>query len=318
MAETLKFGLIGCGFIAKVHAANIHKIDGMEVVAWCDLAKEKAEEFLSKYGGRYATTDASEIMEDSRIDAVAIATALPDDCASVNADLAIRAARAGKHVFMEKPIAATLEKADEVVSAIRETGVKFQLGFCFQYSPTIERAARIMPNPAYSVFQCAETLTAQACHNIDLMVHKFHKAPLLSVYASGGKYFDFDQRLPIDSFSAVLRFEDGSTSTYTQHGAMNVKLSKFSAQLFGKEGCVYLGDRFREVLWFPADGEPPEPYRDEETYMGHFQEIEDFGKCIRANRTPANTPERGRFVLAVEKGIIESATTGQVIDMTER
>jgi predicted dehydrogenase len=218
-------------------------------------------------------------------------------------------------MFIEKPIARTLEDADKLVEKVNESNLKFQLGFCFEYSPTIERAKRLMPNPAYSVCQCAATLTGQACHNIDLIVHKFHDAPLVSVFASGSKYFDFDNHLPIDSFAAVFRFKDGSTSNYVQHGTMNPKLNKFQFQLFGPEGCVFLGDRFRDVLWYPASGAQTEPYRDEVLYMGHLQEVEDFVNCIIEDRQPINTAERGRYVLAVEKAIIESAVKNDVIKM---
>ena len=315
MAKTIKFGFIGCGGIANVHASNIKKLENAEVIAWCDIAKERAEGFLSKFGGKYVTDNAQDIFDDPEIDGVFILTSKAGDCAYMHVELGIQAAKAGKHMFIEKPIAGTLEEADQLVEAVNESGVKFQLGFCFEYSPTIERAKQLMPNPAYSVCQCAATLTGQTCHNLDVIVHKFHDAPLVSVYASGGKYFDFDKHLPIDSFAAVLKFADGSTSNYVQHGTMNHKLNKFQFQLFGPEGCVFLGDRFRDVLWYPASGEPAEPYRDEVMYMGHFQEVEDFAKCIIEDSEPINTAEQGRYVLAVEKAIIESATTGKVVEM---
>ncbi len=165
--------------------------------------------------------------------------------------------------------------------------------------------------------QCAASLTGQACHNIDLIVHKIHDAPLTAVYASGGKYFDFEQDLPIDSFAAVFHFDDGSTCSYVQHGVMNPQLSKFQFQLFGPEGCVYVADRFREVLWYPASGSPAEPHRDDVLYMGHLQEIEDFTRCILEDDLPVNTVDRARFVLAVEKALIESATTGRAIAVTQ-
>jgi predicted dehydrogenase len=310
---TIKFGFIGCGGIANVHASNIKKLEKAEVIAWCDIAKERSEGFLSRFGGKYVTDNAQDIFDDPEIDGVFILTSKSDDYAYMHAELGIKAAKAGKHIFIEKPIADTLEEADKLVEAVNKSGVKFQLGFCFEYSPTIERAKKLMPNPAYSVCQCAATLTGQTCHNINLIVHKFHDAPLLSVYASGGKYFDFDKHLPIDSFAAVLKFADGSTSNYVQHGTMNHKLNKFQFQLFGPEGCVFLGDRFRDVLWYPANGEPAEPYRDEVMYMGHFQEVEDFANCIIEGRQPINTAARGRYVLAVEKAIIESAVTGKVV-----
>ena len=308
MSKTLKFGFIGCGGIARLHASNTKKVEGMEVIAWCDVVKEKADNFLNNFGGKYATENAQYIFDDDEIDAVMIQTG-----EVYHPKLGIGAAKAGKHMFIEKPIARTLEEADQLVGVVKEAGVKFQLGFCFEYSPTIERAKQLMPNPAYSVCQCAATLTGQACHNIDLIVHKFHDAPLVSVYASGGKYFQFDGHLPIDSFSAIFHFEDGSTSTYVQHGTMNHKLNKFQFQLFGTEGCVYLGDRFRDVLWYPTSGQPAEPYRDEVMYMGHLQEIEDFVRCINENDAPINTVEGGRYVLAVEKAIIESAVSSKII-----
>ena len=307
MARTLKFGFIGCGGIAQIHAANTREIENMEVIAWCDVVKEKADNFLNRFGGEYTTSDAQQVFNDPNIDAVMIQTGEAHHPA-----LGIAAARAGKAMFIEKPIARTLAEADRLVDAVNAAGVKFQLGFCFEYSPTINRAKGLMPNPAFSVCQCADSLAGQACHKIDLIVHKFHEAPLMSVYASGGKYFGFDQHLSIDSFAAVFHFEDGSTCSYVQHGTRNPKLNKFQFQLFGPEGCVFLGDRFRDVLWYPAGGEPAEPYRDETTYMGHRQEIEDFVRCILEDEQPINTVERGRYVLAVEQAIIKSATTGEV------
>jgi len=311
MSKKIKLGFIGCGGIANVHASNIKKLDNAEVIAWCDIAKERAENYLSKYGGKYTTDNAQDIFDDPEIDGVFILTSKSGDCAFMHAELGIQAAEAGKPMFIEKPIASTLEAADNLVEAVNKADVIFQLGFCFEYSPTIEKAKKLMPNPAYSVCQCAATLTGQACHNIDIIVHKFHDAPLASVFASGGKYFNFDNHLPIDSFAAVFKFEDGSTSNYVQHGTMNHKLNKFQFQLFGPEGCVFLADRFRDVLWYPASGEKTEPYRDEVLYMGHLQEVEDFVNCIIADKQPINTAERGRFVLAVEKAIIDSAVTGK-------
>ena len=315
MSQVLRFGVIGCGRICDVHAANLARMDSVEVAAWCDLSEERAERKRGAYGGAYATQDAQKVLADKGIDGVLILTALPNNPAGLHAELALRAAQAGKHVFLEKPIAETVPQAYDVMAALLEANVKFQLGFCFQYSPTVARAKQLMPNPAYSVFQCAGGLAAQACHNLDLIVHVFHEARLVSVFAAGGRYFASDPELSADSFAAALKFEDGTTSSYVQHNIENPALAKFSAQLLGPEGCVYLRDRFRDVLWFPASGEPAEPFRDEEGYMGHRQELEDFVRCILENRQPKNTAARGKHVLAIEKAILESIDTGRVIEI---
>jgi len=313
MKKKIKLGLIGCGGMANTHAINISKLENAEVIGWCDIDKNRANSFLSKYGGEYTTNNAEDIFNDPNIDGVFIVTSKNDDPGFMHAELGIKSAEAGKHIFVEKPISSTLEYADKLVEAVNKSGVKLQHGFCFEYSPTIDMAKKLMPNPAYSICQCAATLTGQVCHNIDIIVHKLHTSPLVSLFASGGKYFNFDMQLPIDSFSAILKFADGSTSSYVQHGTMNNKLNKFQIQLFGPEGCVFLGDRFRDVLYYPVDGRKIEPYRDEIMYMGHFQEVEDFVNCIIEDRQPINSAEKGRYVLAIEKAIIESAVTGKVI-----
>ena len=325
MNKKLRLGIIGCGKMASLHAANAVQIDGIELVAFCSREKEKAEKLLADYGQGYATTDAEKLLSDRNIDGVFIVTGgvVQSDSgpyyenALMHSEFCIQAAENKKHVFLEKPISTTIEEADRIVKAVKNADIIFQLGFCFEYSPTVEMAQKLMPNPAYSVCQCAGGLTAQACHNIDLIVHKFHQSPLISVFASGGKYTDADKHLPIDTFSVIFKFADGSTSSYVQHGAMNPGLNKFQFQLFNPDGCVFLADRFRDVFWFPADGVSSDPYRNEHSYMGHRQEVEDWIDCIRMDKEPVNTAERGRYVLAVEKAIIESAVTGQVIRMSD-
>jgi scyllo-inositol 2-dehydrogenase (NAD+) len=325
MKQKLRLGFIGCGNMASRHAGNAAGIDGVEFAAFCSRGGDHAEQLRAEYGQGYVTTDAKKVLMDENIDAVFIVTGGIVQSASgsyyenalMHADYSILAAGNGKHVFLEKPISSSLEEADRIVKAVKDTDIKFQLGFCFEYSPTVEKARQYMPDPAYSVCQCAGSLTGQACHNIDLIVHKFHQSQLIEVFASGGNYLDSDKHLPIDSFSAIFKFEDGSTSSYVQHGTMNPSLNKFQFQLFGSEGCVFLSDRFQDVSWYPVEGKPSDTYRDEQSYMGHQQEVEDWIDCIRTDRIPLNTAERGRYVLAVEKAIIESAMTGKVIQMRD-
>lgn len=325
MKRKLRLGFIGCGNMASRHAENVASIDGVELAAFCSKGGDRAEQLRAEYGQGYATTDAEKVFTDKTIDAIFIVTGGIEQSAAgpyyenalMHSEYSISAAGNGKHIFLEKPISTSLEEADRIVIAVKSSGIKFQLGFCFEYSPTVEKARQFMPNPAYSICQCAGGLTAQACHNIDLIVHKFHQSQLISVFASGGKFIDTDKQLPIDSFSAIFKFEDGSTSSYVQHGTMNPGLSKFQFQLFNRDGCVFLGDRFRDVFWYPADGKLEAADRNELSYMGHRQVAEDWIDCIRTDRTPVNTAKRGRFVLAVEKAIIESAMTGKVIRMND-
>ncbi len=327
--KSLRFGCIGCGNMGTLHVLNSKYVPGMEVVAYADAIKDKAEKFLRDFGGEYATDDPNKIFEDKTIDGVLIQTGEKHHPA-----LGIAAARAGKHIFMEKPIAVNIEDAIELEKEVRKAGVKYLIGLCNRLAPAVIKAKEILPDPWITYGQCTDTVSGQACHNLDLIVHKFHDAPIKTVYATGGHYYDLDHHIPADSFVATIHFEDGSQACYIQHGkAYNALMGKYSFQLFGKDRCVYLAKRFKECHLSTNLTQPdfsiifsgPDfvPYNKEahfkdvrgpHGYMGHFDELLALCTAIRNDTDPPMTVEHGRHVLQVEKAILESITTGQVID----
>jgi predicted dehydrogenase len=315
--------------MGTLHVLNSRYVPGMAVVAYADVVKEKAERFLHEYGGEYATDDPARIFSDATIDAVLIQTGERHHPA-----LGIAAARASKHIFMEKPIAVTVEEALELEREVRRAKVRYLIGLCNRLAPAVKRAKELLPNPWITFGQCTDTVSGQACHNLDLIVHKFHDAPLVSVYASGGHYYDLDLHLPADSFVATLRFADGSQACYIQHGkAYNALMAKYSFQLFGKDRSVFLSRRFKEchlstslagpdlsTVFMGPDFSPTDPkahfkdVRGPHGYMGHYDELVALCEAIRGGTEPPMTVEHGRHVLQVEKAIFESLTTGQVVD----
>ncbi|MBN1554238.1 MAG: Gfo/Idh/MocA family oxidoreductase [Phycisphaerae bacterium] len=329
MSSQLRFGCIGCGGMGTLHVGNSKHVPGMNVVAFADADESKAKKFLEDFGGEYAVGDAKKIINDDSIEAVLIQVG-----PHLHPELGIAAAKAGKHIFVEKPIAVTLEDADKFVTAVEKAGVKCLVGFCNRLSPMTQRAKKLCPSPHYSFCQCGGGLTSQACHNIDLAIHLFHDAPIASVYASGGSFYGTDGHLPIDSFAAVLRFEDGSTHSQLQHGkAFNPLLRKYHFQLFGDDVCVYLAKRFKEIAYCTGaedvphtlayqgpDQSPGVPMlsdvRGPFGYMGHYDELVDLVNAIQNDTTPSITIQQGREALRVEKAVIESAKTGKVIEMT--
>ncbi len=108
MMKTLKFGCIGCGGRGALHVLNSKFIPGIEVICYADIKKEKAEKFLKDFGGLYATEEPGKIFADDNIDGVLIQTE-----ERAHPSLGVAAAKAGKHIFMEKPIAVTVEEALE-------------------------------------------------------------------------------------------------------------------------------------------------------------------------------------------------------------
>ncbi len=327
--KTLRFGCIGCGNMGTLHVLNSKYVPGMEVICYADVRKERAEKFLKDFGGLYATEDPGRIFNDDNIDGVLIQTG-----ERAHPSLGIAAAEAGKHIFMEKPVAVTVEEALKLEEEVGKAEVKCLIGLCNRLAPAVRRAKELLPHPWITFGQCTDTVSAQACHNLDLIVHLFHKAPLVSIYASGGHYYNLDKHLPADSFVATLKFSDNSQACYIQHGkAYNALMCKFSFQLFGKDRCVYLANRFKECH-LSTNLEAPEfstsfsgpdfsPITPEEHfkdvrgphgYMGHYDELVALCEAIRTDSKPPMTVEHGRHILQVEKAIFESITTGKVID----
>lgn len=325
--QELRFGVIGCGSMGKLHCSNASFVPGMKTVAYCDVESSRADAFLSTFGGEYATHDAERIFADPTLHGVMIQTGEVQ-----HPQLVIGAAQAGKHIFCEKPLARTLEEARHAVDVVEQSGVKFVFGACNRLAPMVQRAKQIVPHPVYSFCQCAETVTAQAVHNLDLAVHLFHEAPLVKVYAQGQQVWGLDPHLPADSFVATLTFADGSVHCYIQHGASrNGSLRKYHYQLFGTDRMVYLAERFKKCIVHNANGavtqsfvfegpdfggEGVDDVRGPYGYMGHYDELAHLCDCIRTGATPQMTVRHGLMVLAVEKAILESITTGSPVDFT--
>lgn len=302
---------------------------GIEIAAYADICIERAESFLAKYGGRYATADWTTLISDRDLDGVLIQTG-----ERMHPEIVIAAAKAGKNIFVEKPIARNVEDAIAAEHAVLEAGVCCSVGFAFRMAPAVERAARMLPNPWITVAQCSDAISEQAPHILDLILHVLHKARLVAVYAVGGRAYDLDPHLPVDSFVATMSFDDGSQASYVQHGkAYNALMGKFSCQMFGRDRCVYLANRFKEchlstslespdfsTVFQGPDYWSSEPWaafkdvRGPNGYTGHFRVWEDLADAICNDRPAEISISQARYVLQVEHAIFESIATGQTVD----
>lgn len=121
MSSPLAFGLIGAGWIGSFHAETLaSRLPNTRLAAVADPVPGAAE----KFSGARAYQDPLALIADPDVQAVAICSP-----AASHADLVVAAARAGKHVFCEKPMALTLEDADRAIDAAASAGVALQVGF---------------------------------------------------------------------------------------------------------------------------------------------------------------------------------------------
>ncbi len=128
----LRIGFIGCGGIANAkHLPGMkQQLDSVELVAFCDIVKERAEKAAKEYGSADAKvyTDYKELLKDESIYAVHVLTPNVAHC-----EITVAALEAGKHVLCEKPMAASTEDAAKMVEAKNRTGKMLTIGYQYRH-----------------------------------------------------------------------------------------------------------------------------------------------------------------------------------------
>jgi predicted dehydrogenase len=130
--DVLRFGVVGVGYWGPNLVRNLHELEGAEVRWVCDLRPEGLAAIERRYPGVRTTVRFDEVLEDGEVDAVAIATPV-----STHHALSLAALDAGKHVIVEKPLAASLAEAQDAVAKARSKGLVLMPGHTFLYSPSV-------------------------------------------------------------------------------------------------------------------------------------------------------------------------------------
>lgn len=148
--NTIKTAIIGAGYIADWHAQALQSTDDAELVAVCDRSASAAEAFAEAYG-LVAYTDLDELLSMDVCDAVHILTP-----PSSHADLAVKCLEAGKHCFVEKPVALSFEETKRISDAAKAAGKTFAAGHNFMGLPSYERLKVAMRAGDYGKITSAE------------------------------------------------------------------------------------------------------------------------------------------------------------------
>ena len=146
MAKTLRVGLVGYGFMGKAHSSAWRQApfffplkSRIECHTICGRDRARVESARVQLGWQYATTDWQEIVESPLIDIVDIAATN-----TAHAEIAIAAARAGKHVLCEKPLAPTLAECEKMLEAVRKARIRHMVGFNYRRVPAIGVAKQLI------------------------------------------------------------------------------------------------------------------------------------------------------------------------------
>lgn len=126
--KVLRVGVVGLGWFGEKHLQILSRLPNVEVVAVCSRTESRARQVAKRYGVKKVYTDWNKLAKDPRIEAVTVATHLPDHREPV-----VAAVEAGKDVFVEKPIAPTIEDADAMIRAARKSRVLFMVGHILRF-----------------------------------------------------------------------------------------------------------------------------------------------------------------------------------------
>ena len=190
MNNKLKIGIIGAGRIGKLHAENIvNNFRDIEIKAIADIYTDKIEDWAKSIGIKNIYKDYHEIINDEEIDAILI-------CSSTNTHsmIIIEAANAGKNIFCEKPIDFHINKIKEVLKAVEEAGVKFQIGFNRRFDHNFKKVRQLVKSGKIG-----------DCHIIKVTSRDPEAPPIEYVKVSGGIFVD----MTIHDFDMV-RYLTGS------------------------------------------------------------------------------------------------------------
>lgn len=336
--SVVNVGIIGCGVVAPTHALALAGIAGAELVAVADRSEQRLAEFSREFGVSKSYGDHEPLLADPEIDAVCVCT--PHH---LHAPIAIDAARAGKHVLVEKPMATNLEDADELIRVCDEGDLRLGVVFQHRFDPAAIYVKKLVDDGRLGTvalgsvyvkwFRDAEyydpaswrgrwatagggALINQAIHAMDVLFWIVGDVRSVTGYA-GPRVHDIEVE---DTAAAAVRFTngafgivEGSTATWPQ--------AEERIEIAGSRGSVTI-EGGRIVKHELADGPPeaPELADDDPRFQGksyygasHPLVIEDFVAAVREGRPPAVDGREGRKVLEVIFGIYESARTGREV-----
>jgi predicted dehydrogenase len=313
VAKALRFGLIGCGDIAERRVAPaLASAEGSRLGAVARARPERAAEFAARHGAARWYSDWRELVRDPEIDAVYVATPV-----HVHAEQAVAAARAGKHVLVEKPMALSVAECEAMVAAACEAGVRLGVAYYRHLYPAVGRLRELLASgelgsPVLAQVQAFEYFDPQddhprawlldkarsgggpmmdfGCHRIEMLLDLFGPASHVRGFPARVR---FRERAVEDTCVAHLRFERGGEAVLSVSHA--VREARDSFQVFGSEGSVHLeplnSGRMHIVT---ANGVREEVHPPHANL--HQPIVEDFVAAVAQGRAPAVPGEAGLAV----------------------
>ena len=137
--STIRVGVAGLGYWGPNLARNFAAIPGCELAWLCDASEQATAKLAASFPGARTTREIDDLLGDESLDAVVLATPVP-----THAELAVRVLQAGKHCFVEKPLATTAADAQRAVDAAQAAGRILMVGHLLEYHPAVTRLKELI------------------------------------------------------------------------------------------------------------------------------------------------------------------------------
>lgn len=315
--------VIGAGAFARaVHLPNLKRIAGCHLEAVVSRTGSTAKQAGDTFGARYCTTDFNAVLADDTVHTVIIATRH-----HLHAPQVLAALDAGKHVFVEKPMALTVAECEAICAKASETGLLVSVGYnrrLSRYAHAAKAAVAKMAGPKQVLYRCnAGALPAdhwtldlevgggrilgEAVHFFDFCCWLLDGEPVSIVAEAPGT------ALAADDLTTVMRFADGSLATvmYCTTGAL--ASGKERVDIFGGGGSICIDD-FRSVQCHGVAGKSTRTGREDK---GHLALLEKFVRAVRGEAKLAVTAAHGLRATRIAVMALAAARDSAQTDQTD-
>lgn len=333
MTDPIRYAVIGLGWFGEKHCEVLASLAGVELFALCTRRADRLRELAGRYGVRHTYSDYRELLANPEIHAVSVVTMWDQHTGPTLAAL-----RSGKHVFLEKPMASTVEDCDAIVEAARAAPGFLMVGHICRFNPRYAAARSAIAEgrigkvlsmyarrniPAKvtdEILNKIGPIIGDGVHDTDLMLW-FSDAKVVSVYAQalnvrGRKYPDLGW--------TMYRFDSGAIGVLEDVWCLPDR-TPFQIdermEVIGTEGTLHVQETHpnfsvcdREGWHFPDTTYWPEMHGVRAGALR--EELAYFLDCIRAGRRPTVvTPEESRSAVVACLAAERSAATGAVVHL---
>jgi phthalate 4,5-cis-dihydrodiol dehydrogenase len=323
-------GILGLGRVARGHASAVQRAGNARLAAVCDIDPARVERFTGEFGCA-GETSLDALLARSDVDAVLVA--LPH---GLHEEATIAAAKAGKHIMVEKPMAMDVGACDRMIAAAREAGVQLFIAHTERFIPATRVAKEILASGRvgtpvmatdvwYQPFR-RETrqpwmldrsrgggfLQMAGSHMIDRLVFLLD-SPVRSVRASVRTAYHPDIRCD-DAVLAFLELENGlpcTLATVSYRDTPNAGVEAHGMELFCTDGMVKVDQR-RAVFVSQNGRYAPGPVQGEPAVLAEWNAFTD---CIDRGTPPPVSVEHARHIVAVMSAAEESSASGRTVTL---